>query len=178
MSFFKCTAKKGDSKRSKFAEDPLSTHNRSNSSHFVMQRWLLREVKNNNRNERKSAHSQLKCSPADNTHPTLKPRSRRDAWLRSGRLIPTYKAADHLNITGELAYALHQRANWTRQQPIIRNSQISPGSTPILFCQSPTSNGNFGQTPIMKFWTGSNRSILNHVLTWSFDQNVGWFAHF
>ena len=35
------------------------------------------------------AHEQLRCSPADNTHPTLKPRRRGDAWLRSGRLIST-----------------------------------------------------------------------------------------
>ena len=100
------------------AKHPITTHNGSNLSHFGMQRWSWSEIKYKNRSERKSAHSRLRCSPADNTHPTLKPWSRGDAWLRSGRLIPTClnKAADNLNIKVQLACALHQRANWTREE--------------------------------------------------------------
>ena len=101
------------------SKHPITTHNQSNSSHFGMQRWLWREGKYNNRNERKSADSQLRCSPADNTHPTLKPWGRGEAWLRSGRLIPTNydkylnKVAENGNITVELACA---KSNWTREE--------------------------------------------------------------
>ena len=92
------------------AKNPVTTHNRIISSHFGVQRWSWSEGTYKNRIERKLVHTQLRCSPTDNTHPTLKPWSRGDAWLRSGRLIRTMmnKGADNLNIKVELACALYQ----------------------------------------------------------------------
>ena len=67
----------------------LTMQDRSYSSHSEMQRWLWSKKMDKNRNERKSAHGHLRCSSADNTHPTFEPWRRGDAWPRSGRLIPT-----------------------------------------------------------------------------------------
>ena len=109
------------------AKHPITMydHDRSNSSHFEMQWWLWRKRKFKNRNERKSAHGQLRCSTTDNTHPTLEPWRRGDARLRSVRLILTTTVMTHwwmkreahdVNVTVELACALHPSANWTRQE--------------------------------------------------------------
>ena len=107
------------------AKHPMGT---VNLSHSEMQRRLWSKRTWKYRNKRKSPHGQLRCSPADNTHPTLEPLRRGDAWLRSGRLIPTNyddslnreeyskKAAQNLNITVELACALNARAHWTREE--------------------------------------------------------------
>ena len=107
------------------AKHPMRT---VNLSHSEIQRRLWSKRTWKYRNKRKSPHGQLRCSPADNTHPTLEPLRRGDAWLRSGRLIPTdyddslnreeylKKAAQNLNITVELACALHPRGHWTREE--------------------------------------------------------------
>ena len=101
-----------------------------NSSHWEMQGWLSGKRKYKNKNERKSAYGQLRFSPADRTHPTLKPWSRGDESLdrslqisRYARILRKNGIVDNLSLLVqiiEISVLVLKAKNWGCESPLSR----------------------------------------------------------
>ena len=117
-----------------------------------------------NKNERKSAHDQLRFLPADNIHPTLKPWRRVDGWLRSGRVISTNYAHTSVNEQRRI----FEHSGWVGESTASKGKLNARGSRKGEDC-IPLFASQFRWNYYCK------QSItLAQILLWSFVRNEGY----